>query len=148
MDAVEKQLFKEIIELQRQVDHDRRQYELDAWLRLHLGIGQLKALFFISNRGANTTGKLADALKVTPTNVTGIIDRLLEKNLITRTGDPNDRRIILLCTTPKGDELVAELSQKCKERITELFNLLTSEDAEIVKQSLQIMVKAIENGEH
>jgi DNA-binding MarR family transcriptional regulator len=126
MDAVEKQLFKEIIELQRQVDHDRRQYELDAWLRLHLGIGQLKALFFISNRGANTTGKLADALKVTPTNVTGIIDRLLEKNLITRTGDPNDRRIILLCTTPKGDELVAELSQKCKERITELFNLLTS----------------------
>jgi DNA-binding MarR family transcriptional regulator len=148
MDAVEKQLFKEIIELQRQVDHDRRQYEIDAWLRLHLGIGQLKALFFISNRGATTTGKLADALKVTPTNVTGIIDRLLEKNLITRTVDPNDRRIILLCTTPKGDELVAELRQKRRERMTELFNLLTPEDAESVKQSLQIMVKAIENGEH
>ena len=100
MDAVEKQLLEEMIELQRQVDHDRRQYELDAWIRLHLGIGQLKALFFISNRGSTTTGKLAAALEVTPTDATGIIDRLLEKNLITRNGDLNDRRVILLRATP------------------------------------------------
>ena len=122
---MEKQLLEEMIELQRQVDHDRRQYELDAWIRLHLGIGQLKALFFISNRGSTTTGKLAVALKVTPTNVTGIIDRLLEKNLITRTGDPDDRRVIWLRTTPQGDELVAELRQKRRERMTELFNRFT-----------------------
>ena len=145
---MEKQLLEEMIELQRQVDHDRRQYELDAWIRLHLGIGQLKALFFISNRGSTTTGKLAVALKVTPTNVTGIIDRLLEKNLITRTGDPDDRRVIWLRTTPQGDELVAELRQKRRERMTELFNRFTDEEAETVKQSLQIMVRAIESGEH
>jgi DNA-binding MarR family transcriptional regulator len=147
MDAVEKQLLEEMIELQRQVDHDRRQYELDAWLRLHLGIGQLKALFFISNRGSTTAGKLAATLGITPANVTGIIDRLLEKNLIMRTRDLSNRRVFLLRSTPQGDELVDELRQKRKERMTELFNRLTSEDAEIVKQSLQIMVKAIESGE-
>jgi DNA-binding MarR family transcriptional regulator len=147
-DAVEKQLLAKLIKLQRQVDHDRQQCELDAWLRLHLVTGQLKALFFISNRGATTTGKLADAIKVTPANTTGIINRLMEKNLITRTGDSNDRRVILLRSTSQGDELVAELRQKRKERVTELFNRLTAEDAEIVKQSLQIMVKAIENVEH
>jgi hypothetical protein len=43
---------------------------------------------------------------------------------------------------------VAELRQKRKERLTELFNHLPAEDAEIVKQSLQIMVRAIESGEH
>jgi len=83
---VDKKLVAEMIKLQRKVDRDRRQYELDAWMNLHLGIGQLKALFFISNRGATTTGKLADALNVTPTDATGIVDRLLEKNLITRNG--------------------------------------------------------------
>ena len=147
-DAVEKHLLAKLIELQRQVDHDCRQYELDAWLRLHLGMGQLKALFFISNRGSTTAGKLADAIKVTPANATGIIDRLLEKNLIIRNHDPNDRRVILLRSTSQGDELVAELRQKRKERLTELFNHLPAEDAEIVKQSLQIMVRAIESGEH
>ncbi len=141
---VKKETIEELVELQRRIDRDRRQYELDAWMRLHLGIGQLKTLFFISNRGATTTGKLATALKVTPTNVTGIIDRLLEKNLITRTGDPDDRRVLLLRTTPQGDELVTELRQKRRERMTELFTRLNDEEAAIVAQGLKIMVKAID----
>jgi DNA-binding MarR family transcriptional regulator len=141
---VKKETVEELVELQRRIDRDRRQYELDAWMRLHLGIGQLKTLFFISNRGATTTGKLATALKVTPTNVTGIIDRLLEKNLITRTGDPDDRRVLLLRTTPQGDELVAELRQKRRERMSELFSRLSEEEAAVVTQGLKIMVKAID----
>ena len=141
---VKKETVEELVELQRRIDRDRRQYELDAWMSLNLGIGQLKTLFFISNRGATTTGKLATALKVTPTNVTGIIDRLLEKELITRTGDPDDRRVLVLRTTPKGDELVAELRQKRRERMTELFNQLSDKEAETVAQGLKIMVKAIE----
>jgi MarR family transcriptional regulator, organic hydroperoxide resistance regulator len=141
---VKKETVEELVELQRRIDRDRRQYELDAWMSLNLGIGQLKTLFFISNRGATTTGKLATALKVTPTNVTGIIDRLLEKELITRTGDPDDRRVLVLGTTPKGDELVAELRQKRRERMTEVFNRLNDEEAVAVAQGLKIMVKAIE----
>ena len=139
-----KEIIEELVELQRRIDRDRRQYELDAWMSLNLGIGQLKTLFFISNRGATTTGKLATALKVTPTNVTGIIDRLLEKDLITRIGDPDDRRVLVLRTTPKGDELVAELRQKRWERMSELFNQLSDKEAETVAQGLKIMVKAIE----
>ena len=141
---VKQEIVEELIELQRKIDHDRRQYELDAWMSLNLGIGQRKTLFFISNRGATTTGKLATALKVTPTNVTGIIDRLLEKDLITRIGDPDDRRVLVLRTTPKGDELVAELRQKRRERMTELFKNLSDKEAEIVAQGLKIMVKAID----
>ena len=141
---VKKELIEEMIESQRRVDRDRRQYELDAWMRLNLGIGQLKTLFFISNHGSTTTGKLATALGVTPTNVTGIIDRLLERKLITRTGDPDDRRVILLRTTPLGEELVTELRQKRKERMSELFSHLTDKEAAIVAQALKILVKAIE----
>jgi len=142
---VKKETVEDLIELQRKIDRDRRQYELDAWMSLNLGIGQLKTLFFISNRGATTTGKLATALKVTPTNVTGIVDRLLEKKLITRTVDPDDRRVLLLRTTPQGDELVAELRQNRRERMSELFNRLSEEEASIVAQGLKIMVRAIDS---
>jgi DNA-binding MarR family transcriptional regulator len=116
-------------------------------MHLSLSIGQLKSLFFISNRGATTTGKLAAVLKVTPTNVTGIVDRLLEKKLITRTGDPDDRRVLVLRTTTRGEELVAELRQKRKERMTEIFSRFTEEEAKTVLQSLKILAKAIEIGE-
>src|SRR5271157_5503885 len=144
---VNKEFIAEMIELQRRVDRDRRQYELDAWLHLNLSIGQLKSLFFISNRGSTSLGKLAAALGVTPTNTTGIVDRLLERKLITRTESPDDRRVLVLRTTPRGEELVAELRQKRKERMTEIFSRLTDEEALTVLQSLKILAKAIEIGE-
>jgi len=141
---VNKELIGEMIELQRRVDRDRRRYELDAWMRLNLSIGQLKSLFFISNRSATSLGKLAAALGVTPTNTTGIVNRLLKRGLITRTENPDDRRILLLRTTPYGEELLAELRQNRRERMDELFNRLTDEEALNVRQALKSMVKAIE----
>ena len=141
---INKELIAEMIELQRRVDRDRRQYELDAWMHLKLSIGQLKSLFFISNRGATSLGKLAAALEVTPTNPTGIVDRLLKRGLITRTESPDDRRVLVLRTTPHGEELVAELRQKRKERMNEIFNRLSDEEAAVVAQALKFMVKAIE----
>ena len=139
-----KELIEEMIELQRRVDHDRRQYELDAWMHLNLSIGQLKSLFFISNRGATSLSKLAAALRVTPTNTTGIVDRLLKRGLITRTESPDDRRVLLLRTTPLGDELITELRQKRKERMAELFNRLSEEEAKYMAEALKIMVRVIE----
>ena len=137
-------LIEEMIELQRRVDRDRRQYELDAWMRLNLSIGQLKSLFFISNRGATSLSKLAAALGVTPTNTTGIVERLLKRGLITRTDSPDDRRVLLLRTTSVGDELITQLRQKRKERMTELFNRLTDEETIHVRDALKIMMRAIE----
>jgi DNA-binding MarR family transcriptional regulator len=113
-------------------------------MQLNLSIAQLKSLFFISNRGATSLSKLAAALRVTPTNTTGIVDRLLKRGLITRAENPDDRRVLLLRTTPMGENLITELRQKRKERMFELFSRLTGEEAEIVAQALNIMVKAIE----
>ena len=139
-----KELIEQMIENQRRVDRDRRQYELDTWMQLNLSIGQLKSLFFISNRGATSLGKLAEALGVTPTNTTGIVNRLLKRGLITRTEKPDDRRVLLLRTTDLGDELITGLRQKRKERMKELFSRLTEEEAAIAAEALKIMVKAIE----
>ena len=141
---LKKETVEEMIELQRRVDRDRRQYELNAWMHLNLSIGQLKSLFFISNRGTTSLGKLAEALRVTPTNTTGIVDRLMKRGLITRTENPEDRRMLMLRTTPLGDELIGELRQKRKEHMIELFTRLTDEEAAAVTKSLKIMVKAIE----
>ena len=138
------ELVEKMIELQRRVDRDRRQYELDVWMHLNLSIGQLKSLFFISNRGTTSLSKLAAALRVTPTNTTGIVDRLLKRGLITRKESPDDRRVLLLRTTPLGDELITELRQKRKERMAELFNRLSEEEAKYLTEALKIMVRVID----
>jgi len=136
-------LIQEIIDLQRKVDRDRRQLDLEMWLRLRLSIGQLKSLFFISNQGTTSLSQLAAALKVTPTNTTGIVDRLLKRGLITRTENPDDRRFLVLRTTANGEQLVNELRQKRKDRMTAILKYLSDDEILVLSQGLRSLVKAL-----
>ncbi len=94
-------ILNEIIESHRRLNHALRDYSPDVWMDLSLTIAQVKSLFFISNAGSTNIKKLATALKVTPSNLTGVIDRLVEQGLVSRSENPEDRRMTLLKSTDK-----------------------------------------------
>lgn len=60
--------------------------------------------------GPVTQRELADALHVTPRNVTRFIDALEQADLVARGPHPDDRRASLLTLTPKGRKVAAALS--------------------------------------
>ena len=137
-------LITEIIELQLKVDRARRQYELDVWMGLPLTIAQLKSLFFISNQGSTNSGKLAAALGVTPTNTTGIVDRLVKQGLVSRTENIQDRRMLLLRATDKGEELVAKLRERRRGYMSEVLERMSGDELATLAQGLASLVKAAE----
>jgi DNA-binding MarR family transcriptional regulator len=141
------ELVSEIIDLYRKADRARRQYELDIWMSLSLTISQLKVLFFISNQGSATSGKLAAALGVTPTNVTGIVDRLVKQGLISRTEDIRDRRVLSLRATEKGKELVADLRARRRDYLSAVLARIEIDDLTRLAQGLTAFVKAAETQE-
>jgi MarR family 2-MHQ and catechol resistance regulon transcriptional repressor len=49
---------------------------------------------------------LSDLLLVTRANITGLIDSLSRKGLVTREEHPKDRRVVLARITPKGEALL------------------------------------------
>lgn len=139
-------LVKEIIELQRKVDRYRRGTTLDAWMSLPpITIAQLKSLFFINNQGSTNLGKLASALGVTPANVTGIVDRLVEHKLITRVENVQDRRMLVLRTTENGEELVANLRERKRSYLSKALSDLSFDELTNLSQGLTSLVKAIES---
>ncbi len=138
------ELIREIIELQRKVDRARRQYELDVWMGLPLTIAQLKSLFFISDQGSIAMGKLAAALGVTPTNTTGIVDRLVKQDLVNRTENPENRRMLLLRATDKGEELVAKLRQRRIGHLSQLLARLSVGELATLFEGFALLVKVIE----
>jgi DNA-binding MarR family transcriptional regulator len=140
-------LINKIIELQRLADHSWRQYQLIVWLSLPLTIAQVKSLFFISNQKETNPGKLAEALGVTPTNATGIIDRLVKKGLVSRTENPENRRMLLLRATGEGEELVAKLRERRKGHMAEILEPMNEEELMVIVQGLDSLVKAIQNNE-
>lgn len=60
-------------------------------------------------------GELARALSCDNSNVTWITDRLEERDLVTRTPAPHDRRVRLLVLTKKGHALRSEISARLAE---------------------------------
>ena len=142
MDRAE--LTKEIIELQRRINRDMRQYTLDAWMELNLTIPQLKSLFFIANQGSTNFTKLASALGVTPSNVTGIVDRLVEQGLVSRQENPEDRRMLMLRVTDKGEAIIADLRERRASHISEILAHLSSEELNIVVKGFNLLAKAAE----
>lgn len=81
------------------------------------------------------TGSLADVLCCDPSNITGVVDRLVEGGLLSRTEDRSDRRVKMVTTTAAGrrarESFVAELfgdvpgmSELSRTQVAELRHVL------------------------
>lgn len=140
-------LIKKVIDLQRKVDRARRQYGIDVWMELPVTIAQLKSLYFISNHGSCISGELATALKVTPTNITGIIDRLVKQGLVSRNEDTEDRRKLLLRATEKGEELLDKLRERRRGRLSEVLSRMRLEELNTLAQGYGYLIKAQDDEE-
>jgi DNA-binding MarR family transcriptional regulator len=135
-------LTEEIIQLQQRVGHVVGQYVPEAWMDLSLTIGQLKSLFFIDFEGSTNFRKLATALGVTPPNITGIVDRLVEQGLVSRKENPEDRRMLLLETTDKGKALLAKLRESGVNRMSAILAQLSLEELAALAQGLTALARA------
>jgi MarR family transcriptional regulator, organic hydroperoxide resistance regulator len=138
------QLIREVLYLQGQVDAVLKQFDAEPWIELKMTIAQLKSMFFIAAKGKTNFKKLADALGVTPPNITGIIDRLVEQGLVSRTENSEDRRIMLLQVTEKGQELVNNLHENRFLQMNSLMMNLTEEELLALKTGLTGMLKSAE----
>ena len=141
------ELINRIIHDQRSVNRVLRQYDPEVWMDLSLTIAQVKSLFFISNQGKVNFRMLAAALKVTPSNVTGIIDRLVEQSLVSRTENPEDRRMLTLELTSKGDSLITNLRERRISLMSDILKSLDIEQLQTISLGFGLLAKAVTNSQ-
>jgi MarR family transcriptional regulator, organic hydroperoxide resistance regulator len=139
------ELIRDVAELYRRVNRSMRNRGPDAWMQLNLTILQVKSLFFMSKHGFTNFKNLATALKVTPSNLTGVIDRLVEQGLVSRTENAEDRRMMVLRATEKGETLVSELIEKRLNYLTKALTHLTPEELGVIKHGLSLLAVAAEH---
>jgi DNA-binding MarR family transcriptional regulator len=85
---------------------------------------QSAVLRSLTNSGSISSADLSRKLYVTPSNITGIIDRLEKKELVERIRKQEDRRIVLITLTKKGAELSKSLPDPVEKKlISELSDL-------------------------
>ena len=119
-------------------------FATQPWIELSLTIAQLKSLFYIADQEKTNFKKLAEALGVTPPNITGIIDRLVEQGLVSRQENPEDRRIMLLEATEKGRSLLSSLRETRAIRMTQILTYMNVEELSLLAKSLAAFVQTAE----
>ena len=101
--------------------------QTSSLLDYDLTLQQLRVFAFILTRGQTPISKVADALGIRPNVATGIVQRLVDRELIERREDPRDRRIRLVTVTSRGLALVDELSEIVLAKWRELLDRLSDE---------------------
>jgi DNA-binding MarR family transcriptional regulator len=135
-------LISEAIDLDRQIHRVIRRHSSNAWMVLNLTIPQVKTLFFVSNQPGTNPTRLAGALKVTPPNVTGIVDRLVEQGLLARRVSPEDRRALELRLTEKGESILSGLRERKTTVMQAILEYLDAEDLSQIIKALSGLARA------
>jgi len=101
-----------------------------------LSITQFRLLYRLSQEGPQKVAALAEALDVTPGAITGMADKLIERDLIERERCSGDRRVVFLRITEQGNSKIEMLINKNKETVSSFFKHLPDEDLEHMKRIL------------
>ncbi len=94
---------------------------------------------------------LADATHQSAASLTGVVDRLRDKQLIERLRDEKDRRQVIVAVTPQGRELISEIKQARREQTQMAFAHLAEAEVEalimLLDRLLAGMARTLERAE-
>jgi DNA-binding MarR family transcriptional regulator len=99
---------------------------------------EMLALVLLQRRGERTMSELADDLGAPLSTASGIGERLARRGLVHRQRSPEDRRVIVVRLTAKGEALAGKLRRKIDGLLQRVAGALTEEE---LAQLLTLMTK-------
>src|SRR5271154_1323989 len=103
--ATKRSVAGEAWELVNELVLSQRQALMAIAAELELSVPQTMALRRLDPARPMAMSELAGAMHCDNSNVTGIIDRLEDRDLVRREPSAQDRRVKMLIVTPKGEAL-------------------------------------------
>jgi DNA-binding MarR family transcriptional regulator len=70
---------------------------------------QMKAIVFLAHRGRITMGEFADGLEIGRAAASELVERLVEKNVVSRAHDAVDRRVVTVTLSATAESLAADV---------------------------------------
>jgi DNA-binding MarR family transcriptional regulator len=112
------------------------------WLSLDLSTPQLKVVLLLLVNGSCRMSVIASALGVSLATATGVVDRLVDRGIVVREGDPEDRRVVLCRLSSKGEKMLLGLMQLARNHAEMMFRSLSPEKLMAVRAGLEALLEA------
>ena len=132
-----------IMDLQQRLQHMLASDRSNPFFELNLTMPQLKVMLILATRGGAGGQELVGVLGVTLATMTGIVDRLVAADLVTRREDPQDRRVRRIELTESGRQLIDRLIEAGTEHQRRLLLRLDLAELDTVERAMEIMHRAM-----
>jgi DNA-binding MarR family transcriptional regulator len=119
-------------------------YSRELLRRRNLTAPQLATLRQLRRKGPLSAGELARGISVSQATVTGIVDRLEHRGMVTRARDPEDRRRVVIDLTDAAREVVATSPPPLHERFMLRLAELAPSEREEIDRVLCLIVEMME----
>lgn len=149
MQQTERQrLTDRFVELVEQINQQMHCRPVAEWEELDLTVPQIKTLALLQQQGPQRMGSVSAYLGSTFSAATSIVDRLVDKKLVERTLDSDDRRVVICQLTSEGQEAVEKFWSIGRMHIVELSEHLSTEDLGTVVRGMELLRRAVEESAH
>lgn len=118
----------------------------EDWLHISLTMPQVRLLLVLLSEERMRMSILASTLGSTFSAATGLVDRLVERELVERDTDPDDRRTVVCVLTSHGKELAEQLLRIRHLQWEERLRPLTVRELAQVTDAMELIVSASHRG--
>lgn len=132
--------IKEIVNLLRRLMQAEQRFTKELNRDYQVSVPQLVCLIALTEYGPLSPSRIARHIMVNSSTVTGIIDRLEQKGLVTRIRSSLDRRIIKVELTAAGHRLVEKAPLPIQQKIVEGLEGLSQPEIDKIVSSLNKLV--------
>lgn len=121
--------------------------------RFRLTLPQFYTLLHLhQSDGPSKMTDLAEFTHQSAASLTGVVDRLLEKELVDRTRHDKDRRQVMVEATPRGRALITSIKVARREQMRAALGSLSEADLDTLQRLLdhvlEGMLRVLDWGEH
>ena len=105
-----------------------------------ISISQISTLYKLRHKGKMSVSRLADTLGISNAAASQMLEGLVEKKYITRSGDPSDRRVKIISISPEGREFLHSNMEERDRWLSALSDILSQEESSLILRALEILI--------
>ena len=113
------------------------------WLMLELTFAQARALFILAARKELTVSQLAKLLGVGNPTASILVQQLVERELVTRTEHPTDRRHTIISLSQKGAEIGAGRREAREKQWQRWLSNLSNDELSALARGLSALTNVV-----
>ena len=118
----------QLVEIMPDISREFYKKNTAQFYKMKITMPQFVVLELLHREGQSRMTDLARLINVSTAAMTGIVERLVRDSYVARASDPDDRRIIKVDLTAKGNKAVKNIIDQRKQIFSKVFGVLSEDE--------------------